>query len=180
MTEDGKTDQDREFSHSHITNADQPAFSRASALRASRMTVASNFSFQKSTRVAGVAARLQPGCRCQKQPLISITFLRLWKTISGRPGSPFACRRYRYPCRWRSCRIRSSGPVFFPFIAAMFRRRELLVSAKSGRTDRGIRTCPANALCRPHTATSHAVPKRRRVDGRSGRRRPLLGCRLFQ
>ena len=37
----------------------------------------------------------------------------------------------------------------------MFRRRESLVSAKSGRTDRGIRGCLANAVFRPHIATSN-------------------------
>lgn len=55
-------------SHSQMTMTFQPEALKDAATAASRCWFASNLRIQKSGRVVGVVAYLQPGCLCQKQP----------------------------------------------------------------------------------------------------------------
>ena len=73
-------------SHSQITITRQPSSCSASALRRSLTTFPSNLSSQNRTRVFGLVAYLQPGCRCQKHPWTMITARCFGNTRSGEPG----------------------------------------------------------------------------------------------
>lgn len=55
-------------SHSQMVKVLHPKASRDAFAFSSRAMFAANFEFQNSTLVAGIAANLQPWCRCQKQP----------------------------------------------------------------------------------------------------------------
>lgn len=97
--------------HSQITRTLHPPLRNASLLRASLTTFARNFFSQNAELEAGVAAILQPSCRCQKQPWTKITAFHFLSTMSGLPGSVPSWIRNRKPARWRMDRTAISGRV---------------------------------------------------------------------
>ena len=113
-------------SHSQITRTRQPSSLSAASWRASRATLAANFSVQKAIRDFGVVAYRHPACRCQKQPWTNTTRRCFGSTTSGRPGRSFGCRRNRSPIRWAMRRTVSSGAVSRVRMAAISSLRRLL------------------------------------------------------
>lgn len=112
--------------HSHTIASLHPSAIKARWFSSSLWTLRANFSAQKSSRVEGVVANLQPGCRCQKQPFTSIAARHLGRTMSGLPGNRPSCRRKRNPDAWRARRTSSSGLVFCPLMPAIIRDRVVL------------------------------------------------------
>ena len=111
------------ISHCQSVRQRYPKFSRATVFRLSRSLLPAILARQNSVLVAGIVARLQPSCPCQKQPWTKITALCRGKTISGLPKSFFTCSRNRYPILCKRERTSISGLVFLPFTWAMLRLR---------------------------------------------------------
>ncbi len=109
-------------SHSHMISTFQPILDIASKFFLSRFTVALIFSFQKSVFVFGQLKWLQQ-CLCQKHPCMKIAFLLPGKTMSGFPGNPLQCNRYRYPSFHRSFLIIFSGFVSLDLTCRMLKLR---------------------------------------------------------
>lgn len=69
------------------------------------------FSCQKAVFVLGKTKYLHSSCPCQKHPLMKITVLYFFRTISGDPGNFFTLSLYLNPRENRNLRTRSSGLV---------------------------------------------------------------------
>lgn len=124
--------------HSQTIATLQPSFRKASIFRLSRLTVSPNFARQKGLLEAGLVQNAQCWCLCQKQPWTSTIALCFGKTMSGRPGMPATCRRYRSP-RLCSARLRaSSGLVSFPRIPAIILERVALSTTSIIRSFPGV------------------------------------------
>jgi hypothetical protein len=109
--------------HSQTVATRQPMSLSASIACLSRSTLRANFSAQNPELLAGVDARLQAECRCQKQPCTKITARCLRSTRSGLPGKSLAWSRKRNPRAWSSRRRRISGRVFRARIPLIMRER---------------------------------------------------------
>lgn len=94
-----------------------------SQTRTSRALFASNFLSQKSLRLFGVTASIQPGWRCQKHPWTKMTVRCLANTRSGEPGRFFLCNRYRSPSANAALLTSISGAVFLDRILAIIMLR---------------------------------------------------------
>ena len=110
-------------SHSQITIVLQPRSVSASSFRLSLRTFPSNFFVQYSTRVFGLEAKRQLGCRCQKHPCTWITARYLGNTMSGQPGRSLRCSLKRNPSPWAIRRTSSSGLVSRPRMRDMISLR---------------------------------------------------------
>ena len=97
--------------HSQITSTFQPSFLSSLLFFLSLSIVLLNFCFQKFFLVAGIERPFLQLCRCQKQPLIKITFFLFGKTISGQPGKSFLCKLNRIFCKDINFRTSNSGEV---------------------------------------------------------------------
>lgn len=154
-------------SHSQITMTLHPSSRRRASLRSSRATVAWNLLSQYSSRVLGLEAYLQLGCRCQKHPCTNMTERYRGNTRSGQPGRSRRCMRNRYPSLWEIRRTTNSGLVSrlltrdmislrfsLSTVSAIFEstsaRLEVTSIALSGpNADRGNRGQPHALLVRP-------------------------------
>lgn len=111
--------------HSHTTATRQPSSLRFASFRRSRATFSLNFCCQNLRLDEGVAASLQPECRCQKQPCTKTTARYIGKTKSGFPGKLFTFNRYLNPARCIADLRTRSGSVSHPRIPAIIRDRVL-------------------------------------------------------
>ena len=96
-------------------------------LRRSRFRFASNFARQKARLTAGIALPRRHRCRCQKHPCTKITRLSRRITMSGRPGNPLPCSRYRIPIAVNTFRTANSGAVSLLRMLAIRALRWLLL-----------------------------------------------------
>lgn len=114
-------------SHSQIVREVHPASRSALLFRRSRCRFRKTFSIQYSefdfTSLFPSIHFLHP---CQKQPWMKTARRLDGKTMSGLPGSDFACNRNRNPFRNKNCRTAISGLVFFERIAAILARRRIV------------------------------------------------------
>lgn len=82
-------------SHSQIIITRQPNPRKTRFCFSSRLTLAASFPRQNSTLDFGWRFPALHLCWCQKHPCTNMMHLRLGKTMSGRPGKPRTCNRYR-------------------------------------------------------------------------------------
>lgn len=118
--------------HSQMVATLYPLSSARSMFLLSRSVLSfSFFAHLLSASPRTLAAFLQPGCWCQKQPWTYTATLRPSKTRSGEPIARLPCRRYRKPRENSSFRTIISGAVSFLRIRDMFHERSaaLLMSA---------------------------------------------------
>jgi len=109
--------------HSHTVATRQPSCLRSASFRRSRATFSLNFCCQNLRFDDGVAARMQAGCRCQKQPCTKTTARYLGNTKSGLPGRSFTFSLYLNPARCIAALRTRSGSVSRPRIPAIIRDR---------------------------------------------------------